>query len=63
MDLSPLSVAPLGDLLICMRGLLSEERELHLDVVMNLIIVLKDDVIVEIWVSFVTHNPVFLQSF
>ena len=59
MDRSPLLIVPPGDLLVG-RALLSEEGELHLDVVMDIFIILKHDVVVKIRVSFMTHNPVLL---
>ena len=61
MDRPPLLIVPPGDLLVG-RALLSEEGELHLDVVMDIFIILKHDVVVKIRVSFMTHNPVLLKS-
>ena len=45
MDRPPLLIVPPGDLLVG-RALLSEEGELHLDVVMDILIILKHDVVV-----------------
>ena len=40
---------------------LGQERELHLDTLVNLLVVLEDYVIVEVRVGLMTHYPVSLQ--
>ena len=40
---------------------LGQERELHLDTVVDVVIVLKDDIVVEIGVRLVPHDPIPLQ--
>ena len=63
MNRPPFSVrALLINLVLASWTLLSQEREIHLDIVMNVIIVLEDNVVVEIGVSLVTHDPVSFQS-
>ena len=63
MNRPPFSVrALLINLVLASWTLLSQEREIHLDIVMNVIIVLEDNIVVEIGVSLVTHDPVSFQS-
>ena len=62
MDRPPLSIRPLVCCLVLASWDLGQEGEIHLDIVMNLIIVLKDNIIVEIGVSLMPHYPVSLQG-
>lgn len=63
MNCPPFSVRAFQiDLVLISWTLLSQERELHLDIVMNVIIVLEDNIVVEIGVSLVAHDPVSFQS-
>ena len=49
------------DLVLVSWALLGQERELHLDIVMNVVIVLEDNIVVEVRVGLMTHDPVSFQ--
>ena len=61
-DCPPLSIRSLVIHLVLASWNLGQEGELHLDIVMNFIIVLEDNIIVEIGVSLMPHYPVSLQG-
>ena len=62
-DRSPLSIRPLLSFLVLASWhLLGQEGEIHLDIVMDFLIVLKHDIIVEVGISLMPHNPVSFQG-
>ena len=61
MDSPPLLGLPSVWISLIHSILLGKEGELHLDILMDLVIIFEDNVVIELGVGLVPHNPVNLQ--
>ena len=61
MDSPPLFCLPSVWIGLVHSILLGEESELHLNVVVNLVVIFEDDVVIKLGVGLVPHDPVDLQ--